>query len=403
MASKDELNDGDVQEKYMANLIEELSAEDYTKSFATYATLTRELLRRVDKEKIVCPDDYVEKEDSVFDRVEQHMHNGDNHLYKFEEQFQKVHKVDHKTFTERWLLEHTGKAYKLENVIENPSFQDFVGVYDIMPRQAYVASKMIIDEHDFMGVFDLSCNACKPKRSNTYVGVAATSDQDGLHFDEAEKDELAKHEAEVGTAHKDDPLEDSDQERSEVACCASDAQVNPHALGTGHYLQFRLRRENVVQYLNDSLTSRKLRGLIPEDPLEPIYVFTASSNGIMRFHPWGGTARKLWHGYGDSASGVAFTQNIGHAAKYGCFCFGVIYKECKNYEDDHGKVRKGGRTIVMRYNRWATDNAPIYAMVRQKEGHENTALEKDDHRKNLERQHKDPTGFENFCSCCIRR
>jgi len=120
-----------------------------------------------------------------------------------------------------------------------------------------------------------------------------------------------------------------------------------------------------MKYLDNSAISAKLKQLIPDDPKEPIYIFTASENGVMRFHPWGGIQRKLWHGYGDSEKVEAFPMNIAHAGQYGCFCFGVIYKERENYADQSGKVQRGGRTIVMRYNRWATENEPIYAMVRQ--------------------------------------
>mmetsp|Transcript_24224 Transcript_24224/g.69452 ORF Transcript_24224/g.69452 Transcript_24224/m.69452 type:complete len:204 (+) Transcript_24224:170-781(+) len=151
-------------------------------------------------------------------------------------------------------------------------------------------------------------------------------------------------------------------------CCgSSDASVQPHILGSGQYLQFRLRDGNVRQYLNNSLISKRLEQLTPDDPMEPVYIFTASANGVMRFHPCGGIRRKLWYGYGDSERVEAFPKNMVHAVKYGCFCFGVIYREKENYTDSTGTVRKGGRTIVMRYNRWATDNAPIYALVRQRD------------------------------------
>merc|ERR1712217_311230 len=142
----------------------------------------------------------------------------------------------------------------------------------------------------------------------------------------------------------------------------------------GQYLQYRLRRENVIQYLDNSLISLRLKELIPDDPKEPIYVFTASSNGIMRFFPWGGIQRKLWHGYGDSEKAESFPKNIAHAGQYGCFCFGVIYREKTNYADRFGKVQPGGRTVVMRYNRWATDNAPIYAMIRQRDDARDTSV-----------------------------
>mmetsp|Transcript_24225 Transcript_24225/g.69456 ORF Transcript_24225/g.69456 Transcript_24225/m.69456 type:complete len:204 (+) Transcript_24225:170-781(+) len=160
-------------------------------------------------------------------------------------------------------------------------------------------------------------------------------------------------------------------------CCgSSDASVQPHILGSGQYLQFRLRHENVMQYLDNSLVAKRLQNLIPDDPMEPIYIFTASANGIMRFHPWGEIRRKLWHGYGDSERVEAFPKNIAHAGKYGCFCFGVIYREKENYTDSTGTVRKGGRTIVMRYNRWATDNTPIYAMVRQRKDEKDVSVPK---------------------------
>eukprot|EP00929_Paragymnodinium_shiwhaense_P027044 TRINITY_DN15965_c0_g1_i8.p1 TRINITY_DN15965_c0_g1~~TRINITY_DN15965_c0_g1_i8.p1 ORF type:complete len:315 (+),score=57.31 TRINITY_DN15965_c0_g1_i8:1162-2106(+) len=155
----------------------------------------------------------------------------------------------------------------------------------------------------------------------------------------------------------------------------------PHALGEGEFLQFKLRYGNVKKYLDDSWISHRLGQVIPDKEGEPIYIFTVSSNGVMRFHPWGGESvsgytRKLLHGYGDSEGmrQVTLLQNLHHAGKFGCFCFGIIYKEKEDYTDSAGKIVPGGRTFVMRYNRWATDNKPIYAMVRQREDQIDTSV-----------------------------
>lgn len=387
----------------MVNLIEKLS--DESACFKTYAELQHELLHRVDRDGVFADDsarkEFEAKEESVFSRVDQHKANGENGLNLFAEQFAKVHDgVGHKRFTEQWLLQHTGEEVQLEGVLESPTFKDFVGVYDIMPLTAYVASKMIVDEADFMGVFDLGS---KPARQvpGSYIGVAeehdaAVQDEEmkSLQTCESNRDTAkAEGEAKAHAAVAEGKSGAASCGRSEqpaqaeaVAegaaagdghCCgSSDASVQPHALGSGQYLQFRLRHENVMQYLDNSLVAKRLQNLIPDDPMEPIYIFTASANGIMRFHPWGEIRRKLWHGYGDSERVEAFPKNIAHAGKYGCFCFGVIYREKENYTDSTGTVRKGGRTIVMRYNRWATDNTPIYAMVRQRKDEKDVSVPK---------------------------
>jgi len=382
----------------MVKLIEELS--DDKECFKTYSELQQELLRRVNADKAFKHDseeninNYKAKQDSVFDRVEQHKLNGEKKLDMFAEQFEKVHGKDHKTFTEEWLFEQTGRKIELDKVLENPTFQDFCGTYKIWPMSSYIVSKLTIDESDFMGVYDLGAGTSAAKTTPTYEKVSVEKKDDHHHFTETELTELKTAEA-AGTKEEkvEDNLhyEESDDEKS--TCCASDKSVKPHALGAGEYVQFRLRKENVMQYLNNTSTANKLKSLVeadaPDNPKEPIYIFTASSNGIMRFHPWGGIARKLWHGYGDSTSTGDFIQNIKHAGEYGCFCFGVIYKEKENYKDAAtGHHRKGGRTIVMRYNRWATDNAPIYAMVR-KSHNDHSVPEQPPH--------------QSFFSCCTSR
>lgn len=359
------------KERRLMNLIEELSTEQ---CFETYAHVQQELLQRLEKDKVFedftngdhwstqAWDAYKSKEDSVFDRVEQHKLNGENKLNLYAEQFLKAHGVDHQTYTEKWLFEETGEDIQLEKVLENPTFEDFTGVYDIKPMTAYVASKMIIDEADFMGMYDLSTKAV-PEQQGTYAGIDAAMGEDAVaQTSLAQTSTGASDNAE--RSEKSVVYERQDSNPVQPCGCV-DGRVQPHALGHGQILQFRLRRENVIQYMDSSHVSSNLKRLIPEIPHEPIYIFTASENGIMRFHPWGGIQRKLWHALGDSETTEGFTKNIAHAGKYGCFCFGVIYKERENYKDVFGKLQKGGRTIVMRYNRWATDNAPIYAMVRQ--------------------------------------
>jgi len=378
----------------LVNLIEKLS--DESACFKTYAELQNELLHRVDRDGVFADDsarkEFEAKEESVFSRVDQHKADGESGLNLFAEQFMKVHDgVDHKRFTEQWLHEHTGEEVQLERVLENPTFNDFIGVYDVMPLTAYIASKMIIDEADFMGVFDLGGGPAR-KVPGSYRGVAedcgaAMPDEElkGLQMCESSRDKgKAAGEAEARAAVAEGKfgaascgqMEQLAQAKAGAEdttagagnCCgSSDASVQPHILGSGQYLQFRLRDGNVRQYLNNSLISKRLEQLTPDDPMEPVYIFTASANGVMRFHPCGGIRRKLWYGYGDSERVEAFPKNMVHAVKYGCFCFGVIYREKENYTDSTGTVRKGGRTIVMRYNRWATDNAPIYALVRQRD------------------------------------
>jgi len=377
---------------YMIELIERLSADD---SLQTYQRLQAELLRRVQRDGVLMSEDAWNeneaKEDSVFARVDQHWEDGENKLDLYAEQFQKVHGIDHKPFTERWLLEQTGHYVELEKVLEKPSFHDLAGVYDIQPMTAYVASKMIIDDADIMGVFDLGKNPSKRKgirRQGTYQGVAEDNSSMGNEQYTALTQDASARKLEQNVWQQravvnpgkqvfpplakrrqaDAGMQQNNRApmASTKAICCSTQQVAAHALGQGQFLQFKLRQENVMQYLDNSIIASKLKNLIPDDPKEPIYVFTASENGVMRFHPWGGIQRKLWHGYGDSEQVEAFPINIAHAGKYGCFCFGVIYKERENYADRSGQVQRGGRTIVMRYNRWATDNEPIYAMVRQR-------------------------------------
>lgn len=352
------------KEAYLKTLIEELANDA---SLQTYAQSQSELLRRVDVEKLFGAEGSPERqlydkvEDSVFERVEQHKLNGEAKLNLFAEQFLKAHGLDHKSYTEKWLSDQTGEDIQLETVLQNPTFSDLVGVYDIRPFGAYVATKMIIDGDDFMGIFNLS-STTRRDLHDTYEGVPETPNATTRALsDEA----IGAPVRRAGIPQEVRPLEMGSGESASQGCGCSDKLVKPHALGDGEFLQFKLRYENVKRYMDDSMVSFHLKQLIPDDPKEPIYVFTASANGVMRFHPWGAVPRKLWHGYGDSESVTAFPLNIKHAAQYGCFCFGVIYKERKHYKDSKGNLRKGGRTIVMRYNRWATDNAPIYAMMRQ--------------------------------------
>lgn len=379
----------------MVSLIEKLAGD---KAFDTFPKLQQELLRRVNfksfgddvfKGSAAQAAEYASSENSVFDRVEQHKLNGEHKMDLFAEQFSQVHDgKDHKTFTEEWLLKETGEEVQLEKVLENPSFADFTGVYDVVPRTAYVASKLIIDESDFMGLFDLAGSGTQPLK-HTYEGV--TSDgvsEQARHTMTSEAELLAEAkvkgreaaEAEIAQRKPAATAAAPTQSRglAHVPCCcaSADGSVKPHALGDGQYLQFRLRQGNVVKYLANTFVAKKLKNLIPDDPMEPIYIFTASANGIVRFFPWGGIERKLWHAYGDSETTPAFEKNIAHSVQYGCFCFGVIYKERENYKDRSGKLKKGGRTFVMRYNRWATDNAPIYCMRRQRPDEQDASVPK---------------------------
>jgi len=354
----------------MVRLIEELSHEKNV--FQTCTALQNEILRRVKHEHYFENEEESEKfeevQNSVFDRVEQHKLNGEKKLNHFSEQFMRVHKKDHKTYTEDWLYEQTGRKIELDHVLENPTFSDFIGTYKVWPMSAYIASKFTIDETDFMGVFDLGEEKSDAHTTGTYEGLV----QRRTRFSAAEYKALENEEQEVErNKHeviKDNKSHDYDNEWAMSTCCSSNSK--PHALGAGEYVQFSVRKENILQYFSNSTTAKKLSKLIeadsPGNPKEQVYAFTVSSNGIMRFHPCGGIQRKLWHAYGDSTSSKNFIKNIGHAGTYGCFCFGVVYKEKENYTDKAtGRYRQGGRTIVMRYNRWATDNHPVYAMVRK--------------------------------------
>mmetsp|Transcript_14453 Transcript_14453/g.17256 ORF Transcript_14453/g.17256 Transcript_14453/m.17256 type:complete len:141 (+) Transcript_14453:94-516(+) len=112
----------------MAKLIEDLAIEKG--HYKNFQALQREVVHRVDQ---AFPDEsakmqYREREDSVFDFVEQHKLNEENGLKLFAEQFQKVHGQDHQSFTEKWFLEEVGWEIQLEGILENPTFADFVGV-----------------------------------------------------------------------------------------------------------------------------------------------------------------------------------------------------------------------------------------------------------------------------------
>mmetsp|Transcript_14452 Transcript_14452/g.17253 ORF Transcript_14452/g.17253 Transcript_14452/m.17253 type:complete len:205 (-) Transcript_14452:217-831(-) len=178
-----------------------------------------------------------------------------------------------------------------------------------------------------------------------------------MYFLKLLRKELEEERKALGHPHHDD----------KESCCGS-TKIHPHKLGQGEYLQFKVRKENVEPYANNWIVTQRLLSLAPDDPKTPVYVFTASANGIMRYHPHPESADwrvKLWLGYLDSADLGDFAQNMAHAVKYGCFCFGIIYREKKNYVTSTGKHKKGGRTIIMRYNRWATHNLPMYAFVVQ--------------------------------------
>jgi len=166
-----------------------------------YKDLQKELLRRVNLHQAFQDpkqkEDFKKKEDSVFDRVDQHQANLQNKLDVYAEQFKNAHEqVDHKTFTENWLYEQSGQGIQLEGVIQNPSplwlyvqsgqgiqlegviqnpnFDDFTGVFDIMPMSAYIASKMIVDKDDFMGIWHPGTNT-GGEQLGTYQGVEQRS------------------------------------------------------------------------------------------------------------------------------------------------------------------------------------------------------------------------------------
>lgn len=314
----------------MVKLIQELAIEKG--HYKNYKALQSEVVRRVPVH--VFHDEsakvqYSDCEDSVFDYVEQHRLNEENGLNLFAEQFQKVHGQDHKSFTEKWLLEEAGWEIELEGVLEHPTFADFVGVVDMVPIENYGFSKMIFDEADFMGTFELGSGPSHAKTKSTYAGI----DDGSQKFTEAEIQELKSFEADRkarGKPHQED----------KESCCGS-TQIQPHKLGQGEYLQFQLRRENVEPYANNWISVKRILSMAPDDPKTPLYIFTASANGIVRFHPQAENWRMLlWFAYLDSADLADFAQNMAHGLKYGCFCFGVTYKEKKNYVTSTGKRKK---------------------------------------------------------------
>ncbi|CAJ1451891.1 unnamed protein product [Effrenium voratum] len=338
----------------MAKLIDDLAIE--SGHYKNFTALQKEVVHRVQEE--IFQDEsakmqYQSREDSVFDYVEQHKLNEENGLNLFAEQFQKVHGQDHLRFTERWFLEEAGWEIQLEGMLEHPTFADFAGVIDMVPMENYGFSKMVIDEADFMGIFDLGNERSQAKAKSTYAGV------ESHQFTEAEVREVEAFEVEKARGHPHGPHEDKE------SCCGA-TKIHPHKLGQGEYLQFKVRRENVEPYANNWLTTQRLLSLAPADPKTTFYIFTASANGVMRFHPQASDWRMLlWLAYLDSSDLAGLAQNMAHAHKYGCFCFGVVYKEKTNYVTSSGQRKKGGRTIIMRYNRWATDNVPLVAFVVQ--------------------------------------
>jgi len=86
------------------------------------------------------------------------------------------------------------------------------------------------------------------------------------------------------------------------------------------------------------------------------YYVALHANGVVRFHSISQSPNiKQVLNFFDSKGSQDSQLNIGHAIKYGCFCFGVMKKSSF-----------GGITI-QRYNRWGEDVDKYYLMTKLKE------------------------------------
>ena len=225
------------EDERMVKLIEDLAIEKG--HYKNFEALQREVVHRVQCDQVFKEESakvqYHDREDSVFDFVEQHKLSEENGLNLYAEQFQKVHGQDHKSFTEKWFLEEAGWEIQLAGVLEHPTYADFEGVSDVVPMENYAVSKLIFDEHDFMGTFNLGCEPSQLKMKNTYAGVDDGSQQ----FTEAEVQELKAFEA-TKSAKGKQLREDKDE------CCCGSTKILPHKLGQGEYLQFKARRAEAL-------------------------------------------------------------------------------------------------------------------------------------------------------------
>lgn len=138
---------------------------------------------------------------------------------------------------------------------------------------------------------------------------------------------------------------------------AQDA-VPAHALGANADIAYYmiLRKKNVRWRTNiAALISRAIAGPV-------LYVFTVSTNGVVRFHVPPEVSKslikRLAYAYVDSEPGCCSTiRNISHALANGCYCIGVFFT-----------ATESGAPTLMRFNRWTADFAPYWAASKVQSG-----------------------------------
>ena len=98
-------------------------------------------------------------------------------------------------------------------------------------------------------------------------------------------------------------------------------------------------------------------------PGKVFYVFSISTNGVVRFHlpPERWMLTKLVFLIADSERGTfSWLKNLWHAIKHGCYCIGL----CLSAKPEDGAENTSERPVIMRFNRWNADVAPYWAAVR---------------------------------------
>ena len=296
--------------------------------------------------------------------AEEHAEEAKQHLLdKVFENFAEMHNgLGHLEKTEQWLskrpVDGSGKIrpFKLKGTLDNANFgRDLMGVWRLAPRDAYIASKMLIEACDFQGIFDeadgFKGKCCKirgraaPKAATNKITAAKEKATD------AAKATAVKAKAAAKKAQH--PIHGEQPDNSSVTVAnRKSVMVAPHTLGTGQYTQYILRNCNVSPFIYKKWgrVARKNYELF-DDPEDVVYVFTCSANGIVRFHlPSDSAMRKLWQAFGDSENQQFnnLTENIKHAGTYGCFCFGIGYREEERYYTPPGakEPEPGGGTIL---------------------------------------------------------
>jgi len=213
---------------------------------------------------------------------------------------------DHKAFAESYITKLMGEEtqIELEGILTDVNDKDLVGTWEVYPRNTWICDKFTVAEEDINETGRLgACDRCSV----------------------------------------------------------------PHVLGgETKWTQCKMKGAATVPHLNgkNPFVKEMLQFWDPkEDPDKVVYYFTCSHNGVVRYHlPKDGLTlkHKLMHMAVDSElSHGSFLKNLKHSLAYGCFCFGVLYKEKVAYKDNN----EGGRTFMLRYNRWNGSITPYYVMV----------------------------------------